>query len=144
MERPSCSSTLKNVCEDNKTSLWKIRKIITEKSDGWLDFDNNNDIENHILRSLGESIGRVKKDPIEIKIDDYDTGSQYEVTLGYNHKSDIYYIGALWRLKELAVHPRDEPKNCSLFYDPISKNLCFSVLKQAKPCSIKKKKQAKP
>ncbi|KAG7541105.1 hypothetical protein ISN45_Aa07g012350 [Arabidopsis thaliana x Arabidopsis arenosa] len=139
MERPSCSSTLKNVCEDNKTSLWKIRKIITEKSDGWLDFDNNNDIENHILRSLGESIGRVKKDPIEIKIDDYDTGSQYEVTLGYNHKSDIYYIGALWRLKELAVG--DE---IGLFYDPISKNLCFSVLKQAKPCSIKKKKQAKP
>ncbi|AEE85542.1 hypothetical protein AtNW77_Chr4g0306741 [Arabidopsis thaliana] len=119
---------------DNKTSLWKIRKILTEKSDGWLDFDNNNDIENHILRSLGESIiSRVKKDSIKIKIDDYDTGSQHEVTFGYNHESDTYYIGSLWRLKELAAG--DE---IGLFYDPISKNLCFSVLKQAKSCLIKK------
>lgn len=127
MEGSSCSSTLKHVCEDNKTSLWKIRKILTEKSEGWLDFDNNNDVENHILRNLGESISRVKKDPIEIKIDDYDTGSQHEVIFGYYHKTDIYYIRALWRLKELAVG--DE---IGLFYDPIAKNLCFSVLKQAK------------
>ncbi|XP_010445078.1 PREDICTED: uncharacterized protein LOC104727693 [Camelina sativa] len=128
MAKSSSSSPLKNVCEENKTSLWKIRKILTEKSKGSLEFDNNNDIENHILRNLGKSIiSRVKKDAIKIKIDDYDTGSQHDVIFGYNHKSDVYYIGALWRLDELAVG--DE---IGLFYDPISTNLCFSVLKQAK------------
>lgn len=113
---------------ENTTSLWKIRKILTEKNEGWLEFDNNNDVETYILMNLGESIIRVKKDPIEIKIDDYDTGNQHKVNFGYDHKTDKYYLGALLRIKELAVG--DE---IGLFYDPISKNLCFSVLKHTKP-----------
>lgn len=102
---------------------------LTEKSEGWLEFDNNNDIEKYILKSMGESsVKIIKKDPIVIKVDDYDNGSQYEVIFGYYDKSDKYYLGNIWRLKELAVG--DE---IGFFYDPIAKNLCFSVLKQAKP-----------
>lgn len=102
---------------------------LIEKSEGWLEFDNNNDIEKYILKSMGESsVKIIKKDPIVIKVDDYDNGSQYEVIFGYHDESDKYYLGNIWRLKELAAG--DE---IGFFYDPIAKNLCFSVLKQAKP-----------
>lgn len=130
MERSSScssSSTLKDICEENKTSLWKIRMVLTEKSEGWLEFDNNIDTEKNTLINLSESIDKMKKDPIKVKIDDYDTGIQHDVIFGYNHKSEKYYLGPLWRTKELNVG--DE---IGLFYDPIAKNLCFSVLKQAK------------
>ncbi|WZZ76325.1 hypothetical protein YC2023_087695 [Brassica napus] len=107
----SSSSTLKVTCLANKTSLWKIRKILTEKSEGWLDFDNNSDVEKYLFSHLSKSmINVVKKDPTKIKIDDYDTGYQQE------------------RLKELGVG--DE---VGFFYDPLAKSVCFSVLKQAKP-----------
>ncbi|ESQ54364.1 hypothetical protein EUTSA_v10026957mg [Eutrema salsugineum] len=138
MARSLCSSTLKNICEENRRSLWKIRMILKEKSEGWLEFDNNNDVEKYIVKELSEKVNVVKKDPIKIKIDDYDTGSQQEVILGYYDSSDKYYIGEIRRMTELNVG--DE---VGIFYDPIAKNLCFSVLKQAKPI-VQKKKQAKP
>ncbi|KAJ4899275.1 hypothetical protein Rs2_13226 [Raphanus sativus] len=133
----SSSSTLKVKCQSNKTSLWKIRKILTEKSEGWLDFDNNSDVEKYLLSSKS-MINIVKKDPIKIKIDDYDMGYQHEVIFGYYKETDKYYLGEIWRLKELGVG--DE---VGFFYDPIAKSVCFSVLKQAKPY-VQKKKQAKP
>ncbi|CAH8359978.1 unnamed protein product [Eruca vesicaria subsp. sativa] len=129
----SCSSTLKVTCQANKTSLWKIRKILTEKSEGWLDFDNNSHVEKYLLKHLIKSINIIKKDPIKIKIDDYDRGHQHEVIFGYFHETDKYYLGEIWRLKELSVG--DE---VGFFYDPIAKNVCFSVLKQAKPYVQKK------
>ncbi|CDY50925.1 BnaA03g59030D [Brassica napus] len=114
MEKSStCSSTLKDTREANKTSLWKIRKVLTEKCERWIYFDNNSDVENYILKPLCKSINLLKRDPIKIKIDDYDMGYQDE---------------NMWRVKELDVG--DE---VGFFYDPIAKNMCFSVLKQAKP-----------
>ncbi|KAH0871345.1 hypothetical protein HID58_078367 [Brassica napus] len=114
MEKSSrCSSTLKDTCEANKTSLWKIRTVLTEKCEGWIYFDNNSDVENYILKNLNEKINKVKREPINIKIDDYDMGCQ--------HKK-------YWRMQELDVG--DE---VGFFYDPIAKNVCVSVLKQAKP-----------
>ncbi|CAH8366463.1 unnamed protein product [Eruca vesicaria subsp. sativa] len=130
MENSStCSSTLEDTCVANKTSLWKIRKVLTEKCEGWIDFDNNSHVENYLLNPLNENINKVKKESINIKIDDYDMGCQHEVTLGYNHESDKYYLGKkYWRMTELDVG--DE---VGFFYDPIAKNVCFSVLKQAEP-----------
>ena len=130
MEKSStCSSTLKDTREANKTSLWKIRKVLTEKCERWIYFDNNSDVENYILKPLCKSINLLKRDPIKIKIDDYDMGYQDEVIFGYNRESDKFYLGKkTWRVKELDVG--DE---VGFFYDPIAKNMCFSVLKQAKP-----------
>ncbi|CAF2029467.1 hypothetical protein YC2023_087697 [Brassica napus] len=130
MEKSSrCSSALKDTCEANKTSLWKIRTVLTEKCEGWIYFDNNSDVENYILKNLNEKINKVKREPIYIKIDDYDMGCQHKVILGYYHKSDKYYLGKkYWRMQELDVG--DE---VGFFYDPIAKNVCVSVLKQAKP-----------
>ena len=86
----SSSSTLKVTCLANKTSLWKIRKILTEKSEGWLDFDNNSDVEKYLFSHLSKSmINVVKKDPTKIKIDDYDTGYQQEVIFGYYNETEI-------------------------------------------------------
>ncbi|XP_018479073.1 uncharacterized protein LOC130511091 [Raphanus sativus] len=114
----------------SSSSLWKVRKVLTEKCEGWLDFDNNSDVENYILKPLCKSTNLVKRDPIKIKIDDYDMGCQDEVLLGYNRESDKFYLGKkMWkRVKELDVG--DE---VGFFYDPIAKNVCFSVLKLAKP-----------
>ncbi|KAF8090745.1 hypothetical protein N665_0468s0022 [Sinapis alba] len=130
MEKSStCSSILKDTREANKTSLWKVRKVLTEKCEGWIHFDNNGDVENYILKNLNESINKVKREPINIKIDDYDMGGQHKVILGYHHKSNEYYIGKKnWRMEELDVG--DE---VGFFYDPIAKNVCFSVLKPTKP-----------
>ncbi|EOA19116.1 hypothetical protein CARUB_v10007785mg [Capsella rubella] len=128
MAESSSSSTLKKICEENKKSLWKIRQIVTEKSKDRLDFDNNNDFENHILRPLGK-LSEVKQVPITIKIDDYDKATQHDVMFGYDRNSDVYYIDeALFRLKKLSVG--DE---IGLFYDTISGKVCFSVLKKALP-----------
>ncbi|KAL0739124.1 hypothetical protein Bca4012_015334 [Brassica carinata] len=118
----SSSSTLKDSCQENKTSLWKIRKILTEKSEGLVDFDNNSDVEQYLLKHLCKSINLVKRDPIKIKIDDYDMGYQHEVNLGYSRKSDKYYLGKIWRLKELDVG--DE---VGFFYDPIANNVRLRI-----------------
>lgn len=120
-----CFFILKDICEVNKIFLWKIRKVLMEKCECWIYFDNNSDVENYILKFLCKLINLFKRDFIKIKIDDYDMGYQDEVIFGYNCEFDKFYFGKkIWRVKEFDVG--DE---VGFFYDFIVKNMCFFVLK---------------